>query len=55
VGVPISKISKIKIPISRILKVRVLGQNDIWLQAPCPSTKNIIKGKVVVSSKFGSC
>ncbi len=29
----------------------VWGQNDIWMQAPCQSTKNIIRGKVVASLK----
>ncbi len=29
----------------------VPGQNDIWVQAPWPSIKNTIRGKVVVSSK----
>jgi hypothetical protein len=27
----------------------VLKQNDIWVQAPWPGTKNTIRGKVVVS------
>jgi hypothetical protein len=31
----------------------ILGQNDIWVLAMWPSTKNIIKGKVVASFKFG--
>jgi hypothetical protein len=30
----------------------VSGQNDIWVLAPWPGTKNTIKGKVVVSPKF---
>ncbi len=29
----------------------VAGQNDIWVLAPWPSTKNIIRGKVVASPK----
>jgi hypothetical protein len=32
----------------------VLGQNDIWVQAPWPIIENIIRGKVVVSPKFRS-
>jgi hypothetical protein len=32
----------------------VSGQNDIWVLVPWPGTKNIIKGKVVASPKFGS-
>ncbi len=28
-------------------------QNDIWLMAPWPGTKNIIRGKVAASPKFG--
>jgi hypothetical protein len=31
----------------------VLGQNDIWVQAPWLGTQNTIKGKVVASPKFG--
>jgi hypothetical protein len=31
----------------------VLGQNDIWVLVPWPSTKYTIKGKVVVSLKSG--
>ncbi len=30
----------------------VLGQNDIWMQASWPCTKNTIRGKVVASLKF---
>jgi hypothetical protein len=30
----------------------ILGQNDIWVQAPWPTIKNTIKGKVVASPKF---
>jgi hypothetical protein len=30
-----------------------LGQNDIWLQAPWPGTKNTIRGKVIDSLKSG--
>jgi len=33
--------------------LRVLGQNDIWVLAPWPNIDNTIKGKVVVSPKFG--
>jgi hypothetical protein len=33
----------------RTPKLGVLGQNDIWVQAVWPSTKNNIRGKVVVS------
>jgi len=29
------------------------GQNDIWVQAPWPSIKNIIRGKVMASPKSG--
>ncbi len=29
----------------------VLGQSDIWVQAPWPGTENIIKEKVVASPK----
>jgi hypothetical protein len=28
-------------------------KNDIWVQAPWLGTKNIIRGKVVASPKFG--
>jgi hypothetical protein len=31
----------------------VPGQNDIWVLAPWPDTKNNIRGKVVASPKFG--
>jgi len=31
----------------------VLGQNDIWVLVPWPGTKNTIRGKVMVSPKFG--
>ncbi len=31
----------------------VLGQNDIWVLASWPGTKNTIKGKVVASVEFG--
>jgi len=30
----------------------VLGQNDIWVHAPWPSTNNTIRGKVVASPKI---
>jgi len=30
----------------------VLGQNDIWVQAPWPNINNTIKGKVLVSPKY---
>jgi len=30
----------------------VLGQNDIWVQAPWLGIENIVKGKVVASPKF---
>jgi len=33
-------------------KLGVLRQNDIWVQALWPSTKNNIRGKVVASPKF---
>ncbi len=33
--------------------LRVLGQNDIWVLAPWPNIDNTIRGKVVVSPKFG--
>jgi hypothetical protein len=29
-----------------------LGQNDIWVLAPWPNTKNTIRGKVVASSSL---
>jgi len=32
---------------------RVLGQNDIWMQPLWLNIENIIRGKVVVSHKFG--
>jgi hypothetical protein len=32
----------------------VLGQNDIWVLAPWPCTKNTTRGKVVASPKFES-
>jgi hypothetical protein len=32
----------------------VLRQNDIWVLASWPSTKNTIRGKVMVSPKFKS-
>jgi hypothetical protein len=35
------------------LNLGVPRQNDIWVQAPWPSTKNTIRGKVVVSPNFG--
>jgi hypothetical protein len=35
----------------KIPNLGVLGQNDIWLLALWPSTKNTIKGKVVASPK----
>jgi hypothetical protein len=31
--------------------LRVLGQNDIWVQAPWPGIENTIRGKVVASPK----
>jgi hypothetical protein len=31
----------------------VLGQNDIWVQPPCPCIDNTIRGKVVASPKSG--
>jgi hypothetical protein len=31
----------------------VLGQNDIWVQAPWLGTNNTIRGKVMTSPKFG--
>jgi ribulose 1,5-bisphosphate carboxylase large subunit-like protein len=31
----------------------ILGQNDIWVLAPWPKIENTIKGKVVISPKFG--
>jgi len=37
----------------KIPNLWILGQNDIWVQALWPSTKNTIKGKVVASPKFG--
>jgi hypothetical protein len=37
-----------EVPISKIL-----GQNDIWVLASCPSTNNTIRGKVVASPKSG--
>jgi hypothetical protein len=33
--------------------LRVIGQNDIWVLAQWPSTKNTMRGKVVASPKFG--
>jgi hypothetical protein len=33
------------------LDLGVLGQNDIWVQAPWLDIENIIKGKVVASLK----
>jgi hypothetical protein len=36
-----------------ILNLGVPGQNDIWVQALCSSTKNTIRGKVVATPKFG--
>jgi hypothetical protein len=39
------------IPISGILGL--LKQNDIWVLAPWPGTKNTIRGKVVASPKCG--
>ncbi len=38
----------------RTPNLRIPGQNDIWVQALWPSTKNTIKGKVVASPKSGS-
>jgi len=32
-------------------KLRVLGQNDIWVHAPWPNIENIIRRKVVASPK----
>jgi len=29
----------------------ILGQNDIWVQGPWPSTYNIIRGKMVIFPK----
>ncbi len=48
---------------SKVVGVPILGilglpnlefprQNDIWVQAPWPNTKNTIRGKVVASAKF---
>ncbi len=34
-------------------KLGDLGQNDIWMQAPWPGTKNNIRGKVVAFPKSG--
>jgi hypothetical protein len=36
-------------------KLRVLGQNDIWVQGPWLGTDNTIREKVVASTKFGLC
>jgi hypothetical protein len=41
-----------KVPILGILKV--LGQNDIWIQPLWPSTNNTIMRKLVISHKSGS-
>ncbi len=30
----------------------VLGQNDIWVQAPWPDIENTIRGKVVASANL---
>jgi hypothetical protein len=43
----------IKLWASKVVGVLILGQNDIWLLAPWPNIKYIIKGKVVVSLKSG--
>jgi hypothetical protein len=44
---------------SKVARIPILGilglsrQNDIWVLALWPGTKNIIRGKVVASPKFG--
>jgi hypothetical protein len=38
----------------RTPNLRVLGQNDVWVLAPWQNIKNIIKGKVVISSSSSS-
>jgi hypothetical protein len=40
-----------KSPNFEIPELRVLGQNDIWMQAPCLGIENTIGGKVMVSPK----
>jgi hypothetical protein len=37
----------------RIPNLRILGKIDIWVHAPWLGTENTIRGKVVVSPKFG--
>jgi hypothetical protein len=37
----------------RTFNLGVLGKNDIWMQSPWLIIENIIKGKVVASSKSG--
>jgi hypothetical protein len=47
------KVARVQIVGISGLPFGILGQNDIWVLVPWPSTKYTIRGKVVASPKFG--
>jgi hypothetical protein len=40
--------------VAKVPTLGILGQNDIWVLAPWPGTKYVIRGKVMASTKSGS-